>query len=575
MKKIQIAMVCLLAVTGMMMTGCKKEGEIVTLKAIIDTENDAKAYLNGDNIPVWESGDPVWVNGEQKAVTASSSSPTNGTIAGVESSANYLAVYPYDDNVSRSGASVTVNIPRVQNFVPNGNGQKVAPTMAAYTVHNDNGSNTLFFKNLHSLIEVTVKNTTSTSFSIKRIVVNSSNKITGSATATMTTSGDVDNDNITMNSISYNDATLEFDDNNLATIAANNTTGVKFYIAVAPLSNCATFTVTIYTNDSKYIGVQFSNVTLDRSHIAPVTITKSANQPLKECGRFTIDREGHQVNFASGNLQFYRHVNDDGSIEDKWRFASHQYDFVGSGYGYTPSTDRFKGNVSSSDNKIHRIIDGANRGTNHTLGAWIDLFGWGTGNDPLNFNTNKTTFTEWHNYSYPQIIGSEWYTLSKDEWNYILDSRTTNLRFLKAKIKTGNSNYYVYGLILFPDGFAWPSHVVPSATIYGKINSKTDNFTESITVTQWTSLENKGAIFLPAGGYRTLRGGCNYSGISSNEVGSISDAGAKGFYWASDEVSSNTNNANNLRFFSNNIVTPTAGGEKKTGYSVRLVKNVQ
>ena len=549
MKKIQIAMVCLLAVAGMMMTGCKKEGEKVTLKAIIDTENDGKAYLNGDNFPVWESGDPIWVNGEQKSVTPSTSTPTNGTIADVESSNGYLAVYPYDENISNDGASVTVNIPRVQNFVSNGNnGQKVVPTMAAYTT-----GNTLFFKNLHSLIEVHVTNNTSSAFTIKRIVVNSSSKITGSATAAMTAS---DVTSLVMNSNSYNDATLEFgDEESQATIAAN-TNGVTFYVAVAPMSNCSTVTVTIYTTDSKYIGVQFTDVSLRRSRIAPVSITVSSAQPLKECGRFTINGNGQQVNFSPGNLQFYRALNNDGTLDDHWRFATQQYNYVGKG---SPN-----GNVSNSNNKILKWMTRRNDpryGKDHTSrGNWIDLFGWGTGSDPINFNTNKSSFTDWTS------IGSGWYTLSIAEWSYILDSRTTNLRFLKATVNG------VKGLILFPDGFAWPSHVIGSTTIYDKINIKDDGFTESITADQWTSLENKGAVFLPAGGYRTLRGGNNDGNIPSDEVGSISNSSTHGYYWARD-AADNTN-AYNLRIFGQGIVTTTAA-EKKTGYSVRLVKNVQ
>ena len=542
-------MVCLLAVAGMMMTGCKKEGEKVTLKAIIDTENDGKAYLNGDNFPVWESGDPIWVNGEQKSVTPSTSTPTNGTIADVESSNGYLAVYPYDENISNDGASVTVNIPRVQNFVSNGNnGQKVVPTMAAYTT-----GNTLFFKNLHSLIEVHVTNNTSSAFTIKRIVVNSSSKITGSATAAMTAS---DVTSLVMNSNSYNDATLEFgDEESQATIAAN-TNGVTFYVAVAPMSNCSTVTVTIYTTDSKYIGVQFTDVSLRRSRIAPVSITVSSAQPLKECGRFTINGNGQQVNFSPGNLQFYRALNNDGTLDDHWRFATQQYNYVGKG---SPN-----GNVSNSNNKILKWMTRRNDpryGKDHTSrGNWIDLFGWGTGSDPINFNTNKSSFTDWTS------IGSGWYTLSIAEWSYILDSRTTNLRFLKATVNG------VKGLILFPDGFAWPSHVIGSTTIYDKINIKDDGFTESITADQWTSLENKGAVFLPAGGYRTLRGGNNDGNIPSDEVGSISNSSTHGYYWARD-AADNTN-AYNLRIFGQGIVTTTAA-EKKTGYSVRLVKNVQ
>ena len=426
--------------------------------------------------------------------------------------------------------------------------------MAAYTT-----GNTLFFKNLHSLIEVHVTNNTSSAFTIKRIVVNSSSTITGSATAAMTAS---DVTSLVMNSNSYNDATLEFaDEESQATIAAN-TNGVTFYVAVAPMSNCSTVTVTIYTTDSKYIGVQFTDVSLRRSRIAPVSITVSGTQPLKECGRFTINGNGQQVNFSPGNLQFYRALNSNGTVDDHWRFATHQYDYVGkgtSGYGNVPA-----GSNDMSNNQIHKwTSSGVNRGKNHTFeGHWIDLFGWGTGNDPLNFSDNKSSFTDWNNYN--NIIGSEWYTLSIAEWSYILDSRTTNLRFLKATVNG------VKGLILFPDGFAWPSHVIGSTTIYGKINSKTDGFTESITANQWTSLENKGAVFLPAGGFRTLRGGCTDAGTS--EKGAISNSSTHGYYWAKDAV--DADNAKHLRFFGTNILT-TRNEEKKTGYSVRLVKNVQ
>ena len=303
------------------------------------------------------------MNGEQKSVTPSTSTPTNGTIADVESSNGYLAVYPYDENISNDGASVTVNIPRVQNFVSNGNnGQKVVPTMAAYTT-----GNTLFFKNLHSLIEVHVTNNTSSAFTIKRIVVNSSSKITGSATAAMTAS---DVTSLVMNSNSYNDATLEFgDEESQATIAAN-TNGVTFYVAVAPMSNCSTVTVTIYTTDSKYIGVQFTDVSLRRSRIAPVSITVSSAQPLKECGRFTINGNGQQVNFSPGNLQFYRALNNDGTLDDHWRFATQQYNYVGKG---SPN-----GNVSNSNNKILKWMTRRNDpryGKDHTSrGNWIDLF---------------------------------------------------------------------------------------------------------------------------------------------------------------------------------------------------------
>lgn len=557
MKKIQIAMVCLLAVAGMMMTGCKKEGEKVTLRAIIDTENDGKAYLNEDKFPVWESNDPIWVNGVQKSVTPSNSDLRKGTVADVEPADGYMAVYPYDANLSNNGTSVTVNIPRVQNFVPNdNNGQKIVPTMAAYTT-----GNTLLFKNLHSLIKVHVVNNTNADFTIKRIVVNSSSKITGSATAAMTAS---DVTALEMNSTSYNDATLEFDDEEpLANIAYNNTTGVDFYIAVAPLSNCPTFTVTLYTNDSKYIGVQFSDVSVDRSHIAPVSITASTTQPLKECGRFTVNSTGQQVNFSKSNLRVSRKVSTSGvTTEDRLLFTN-QYDYVG---------DENSGNFNTYSTYNNQIdIYTNSRYPNQYLrdytNGYIDLLGWGTGDNVLNFSSNKSNFSEW-TVTRTDLYPGNWYTLNHTEWEYIIDNTSrTNLRFLKATVNG------VKGLILFPDGFSWPSHVIASTTIYGKINSKTDNFTETITSTEWASLQNKGAVFLPAGGYRTLRGGCYRHVHNTDETGNIYEVQTNGYYWACDAV--DADNAYCLHFSATDVDIVTTGYEKKRGHNVRLVKAVE
>ena len=76
-----------------------------------------------------------------------------------------------------------------------------------------------------------------------------------------------------------------------------------------------------------------------------------------------------QVHFSQGNLQYQASTN-------TWRFAEHQYDYVG-----TQTADYcgfYGGNVSGSDN----------RNISSTYNGWIDLFGWGTGSNPTLSSTS-------------------------------------------------------------------------------------------------------------------------------------------------------------------------------------------
>ena len=60
---------------------------------------------------------------------------------------------------------------------------------------------------------------------------------------------------------------------------------------------------------------------------------------------------------------------------------------------------------------------------NKDYDGWIDLFGWGTwlnGADVLKpYETQTDDYTK-YKWSGNSAIGSEWTTLSKDEWIYLL-----------------------------------------------------------------------------------------------------------------------------------------------------------
>ena len=117
-----------------------------------------------------------------------------------------------------------------------------------------------------------------------------------------------------------------------------------------------------------------------------------------------------QVHFSQGNLQYQASTN-------TWRFAEHQYDYVG-----TQTADErgnYGGNVSGSDN----------RSISSTYSGWIDLFGWGTGSNPTLSSTSYMdygTFVDWggNPISNGGNTVNQWRTLTIAEWNYLLNTRT-------------------------------------------------------------------------------------------------------------------------------------------------------
>ena len=378
MKKIHVAMVCVLAGVSIMMTGCKKEeGEVVTLGAeIADGIGDGKVYLDGDGYPSWESSDHLWVNGDEKAL--SNITGTRAKVEGVTSADDYVAVFPYNAGVSRIGNSATVTIPRAQTFERNtDNNQKIVAPMVAYTTET-----TLLFRNVCSLVKVTVTNNSGLPLYVRRIAINSSTRITGNATTTAT-QGRVTAPILSSDNNSFYDAVLQFEGEG-ENIPYGQTK--YYYVIVAPLSS-ANLTVTAYltykdnsnVKHDMHRGVKYTSVSLDQSKIAPVTLKvpeidpanpEESDNPYID-GHYTVNNTGKQVRFSRGNLQYRK-----GNNYSDWRLAINQYDFVG---GNSNST---YGNVTTASgmSACHNVIYPGNN--SFTGGKWIDLFAWGTGDNP-------------------------------------------------------------------------------------------------------------------------------------------------------------------------------------------------
>lgn len=177
-------------------------------------------------------------------------------------------------------------------------------------------------------------------------------------------------------------------------------------------------------------------------------------------GQFSINENGKKVIFSQGNLQY-------NPAENIWRFAQKQYDMIGA--------------------------DNAN--ISPTYNGYIDLFGWGTGNNPTLASEDEAdyaTFTDWgiHPISNGTNTANKWRTLSKLEWEYLIYDRA-NADKLRA-LATVNG---VHGCILLPDAWKLPqglSFAADATTWAGNV------YTEA----QWQQMEQAGAVFLPAMGSR-------------------------------------------------------------------------
>lgn len=244
-------------------------------------------------------------------------------------------------------------------------------------------------------------------------------------------------------------------------------------------------------------------------------------------GLFSVGNN-KQVFFSKGNLQYQASTN-------TWRFAEHQYDCIGS----------------------------ANANASASYSGWIDLFGWGTSgyaahypymtsttySDYILWNSIARTSFDWGVYNAISNGGNQagkWRTMTDDEWAYVLSS---------CSGKSPATVCGVHGFVLLPKDFVQPAGV--------SWKSYAGNWTTNTYNAQtWQSMENAGAVFLPAAGYR--------SGTSVYSVDT------DGRYWTSDRYSSE---GPLFREFTSNSSSMTSKyyylNYGYYGLSVRLVQDYQ
>ena len=228
-----------------------------------------------------------------------------------------------------------------------------------------------------------------------------------------------------------------------------------------------------------------------------------------------------------------------------WKFAENQWEILGD-----------NGQASTNQTVDRDFFGWGTSGYNHgaiayqpwsTSRSYSDYFAYGQSDYNL---FDQTGQADW---GYNAIVNggntenSGWRTLTKEEWSYLLNTRSTgsDIRFAKALVNG------VFGVIILPDSWSSDYYSLNNTNIAGAIFSS-----NIISASDWTGIfEANGAVFLAVAGCR----GTN--SIVNEDIG---------YYWSSSCLASS--NAYFLYFDDITLSLPV-NYSRVNGFSVRLVKD--
>ena len=264
-----------------------------------------------------------------------------------------------------------------------------------------------------------------------------------------------------------------------------------------------------------------------------IDFTKGRGTMKSLNGEFSVS-SSKKVQFSSGNLLYHT------AQPKRWEFAAHQYDEL------------------DYDNITYSVYGAS-------FNSPIDLFCYGTsgynGIEPTrNIASNDVYYSgnlteDGEDYDWGVRITKDyktteqWRTLTQTEWNYLLNRRT-NASQLYGLGRVNN----IMGLILLPDD--WSSDGMPAFTSRNldyDINNQFDS-------DQWTLMEENGAVFLPATGYR----------YGSN-MDMYVDKSYQGYYWSATKGGILFFDGRSGSSQSSDRKCETRSGTVYHGYAVRLV----
>ena len=486
---------------GMMMTSCQKDEGLSKDTFTATTENgNSKTHLDGLNLKWDDEGESIVVMGSNyqwaeyfaTSVTNDNTCATFACREGEEVNADAYQIYYPATMVTANG---TIELSATQEYAEN--------NVKGFPMYAEAQSHAFQFTNLCGLFRLQLQKD---DVVVRSISITTDKAVNGAFAVSTSAVGAFQFEARTANDDEDKTVTLDCGEG----VSIDELTDFNIYL---PAGTYSRFDITITTVDGKECV---------KSLNAGNTLTINRNE------RVTLVREGEelefvnafghlpglfsvsatkQVYFAKGNLQY---------VNGEWRFAEHQYDYLG-----TFSTT-----------------------------AW-DLFGWSTDfTDRTSFGMSTITNADLY---YGNFVdwgtaigdGHTWYTLSKNEWSYLLNSRTgATSRFGSATVNG------IHGIILLPDTWTIPD----GQTFNSGMNYWQNN---QYDVEQWAEMEASGAVFLPTAGVREH--GMRIGGVTEN-----------GCYWTS------TPNGRYYAYhfhFESIIQRFRSDQIRSTGYAVRLVQN--
>lgn len=597
-----------LVLTGaVLFDACNKDEQFIEMKARIVTygDNGSKVYVDAPSAnwtaryANWHNGDKVKINNEEKIVVMGTESnvPT-ASISRVQSDNNgYFAIYPSDrvisysvnttsDDTEEHTQSYRILLPQVQIHEMRNEHQLINAPMAAYCPSRGDGTHSLDFKNLCSLIEVDVPVGTEVAY----INVTSDNRflwgeatvttsMTEGATPTLTldANGTIQSDYNTSNHTVTLDCTTNGSNGSNDQGGTHAASGHKttaddhlFYVVV-PADTYTNLKVDVYVFDETETASAVYSRSVKRYTYSGTSTSVAGNKiysvvcsgtpspvqpeyPGLGTGEFSVSAT-KKVRFSQGNLQYL-------ASKDMWSFSNNELAALGGGEGNCV--------INNRDNQD----------------LWIDLFGFGTSGQtqysPTMYTSSNDEYpnddisaTNLYDWGVNEISNggnqpNKWRTLTRTEWQYLLNVNN-NIAARSGRqgicaIRTGstsNDPVVACGVIIAPDSYN-PGWVYGSAV--------------NITMDQWNTYKANGCVFLPVTGYRRY----NNDNIIVDDFNSISTpAGSTGhsgdgYYWSS------TKSDNGYAWAYKQICPTNAGGtlvncvqiQKSDGCAVRLVRDV-
>lgn len=486
-------------------------------------------------------GDVIWVNGEECVV---SMTPSNTPYISVPDNVTppYVAIYPADIAPASysGGTSVSITLPHTQVFrtTPDGRQNVEAPLCAYLDPDNSENPNALIFQHITAAITLALINPMDGDIQVTGVTLTTGggtkNRLNGSLSI------DVSSDPLVVAPAvpqgTENEISVTFEDDCIIPARANGNDGHVFLqIPILPvdieLNKDRYFQVKVTAKPSIEGVVPFSYVyerkqapalnnsgqhpqlEIKRGELAyaPVEFDPTSEYLLVN-GLFTIDNQGTKVFFSKGNLKYQFASNLSGTTPDpqtayelssNWGFFDTQdamsERWSGTGTSWNTSSDYYRVFNSTNNGNISQFVYGST-GKNGVTPRLLPLQGSRPNGVTYPTDLSVADRTDWG-----CRVGEDWFTLSADEWKYLLGIGTSDKRQLTDESGTDKPSYAtmtvngVNGIVIYPDNY-W--------------KSSEDRDT-------WEKMQNHGAVFLPA------TGRIQASGTKQSQTAMIKSL----FYW--------------------------------------------